>query len=51
MDSSNVPPPLLAGIYQMTALPPAGIAKMDVWIVELRVVSYARLDKSSIAKR
>lgn len=51
MDSSKVPPPLLAGIYQMTSLPQAGIAKMDVWMVELRVVSYARLDKSSIAKR
>lgn len=51
MDSSNRPPPLSAGIYQMTSLPQAGFAKMDVWMVELRVVSYERLGKSSIAKR
>lgn len=51
MDSSNVPPPLSAGIYEMTSLSQTGIAKMDVWMVELRVVSYARLGKSSIAKR
>jgi hypothetical protein len=51
MDASNAPPQLSAGIYQMTPMSQAGIAKMDVWMVELRVVSYTRSDKSSIAKR
>jgi len=42
---------LATGLYQLKQIDAAGIAKMDVWTVELRVVSRPQTGKSSIAKR
>ena len=42
MDASIRPGPLLPGIYQLTPITGSGIAKMDVWTVQLTVLSVAR---------
>ena len=41
MDSSDSPPPLLSGVYRMSSINASGIAKMDAWTVELRVLAYS----------
>ena len=51
MDSSTPLPTVPSGIYQMSFVSRSGVAKMDVWMVELRVISYSELGKTSVAKR
>lgn len=51
MDVSEERSALTAGLYQLKQIDAAGIAKMDVWTVELRVVTRSQTRKSSIAKR
>ncbi|MYM25478.1 hypothetical protein GTP46_22875 [Duganella sp. FT135W] len=51
MDVSNEPFRLVTGLYELTPIAAVGIAKMDVWTVELRVVARAQSVKSAIAKR
>lgn len=51
MDVSNESLGLVTGLYRMTPITEAGIAKMDVWMVELRVVSRSLATTPAIAKR
>lgn len=45
MDESAPATPAMSGVYMLSALPNAGIAKMDAWIVEIRFIS--RVDDES----
>ena len=39
MDASAPPSPVLSGIYRMTPVAVAGVAKMDAWTVEITLLS------------
>ncbi|WP_297836297.1 hypothetical protein [Pseudomonas sp.] len=41
MDASNSLPRLSSGLYRMQSVSQSGLAKMDVWTVELQVLSYS----------
>jgi hypothetical protein len=54
MDASNSEEPVLtppSGIYNMNLIAGSGVAKMDVWTVELRVISRVRHGSVHVAKR
>jgi hypothetical protein len=51
MDVSEERLELATGLYQLKQIDAAGIAKMDVWTVELRVVSRPKPDNHQLQKR
>jgi hypothetical protein len=51
MDSSTSGIPLPSGVYHLSLVTDAGIAKMDVWTVEIRVHACECVPQVAIAKR
>lgn len=51
MDASTPDIPLPSGVYHLSLVSDAGIAKMDVWTVEIRVHACECLPHDVIAKR
>jgi hypothetical protein len=51
MDASNTEIPLPSGVYHLSLVADAGIAKMDVWTVEIRVHACECQSHVEIAKR
>jgi len=51
MDVSNPLPRISSGIYHMKLVAETGVAKMDVWTVELRVLSHSLAKNLTVAKR
>lgn len=51
MDASNPPLPLPSGVYHLSLVTDSGIAKMDVWTVEIRVHACECVSHVEIAKR
>ena len=51
MDVSVQETQLASGIYELRLVTNAGIAKMDVWTVEITVQSCNSLSRADIAKR
>lgn len=51
MDASNPLPPLPSGIYRLSLVTGGGIAKMDVWTVEITVQDCQCVSRVEIAKR
>lgn len=51
MYASNPFPKVSSGIYRMNFVAESGVAKMDVWTVELRVLSYSSAKNIAVAKR
>lgn len=51
MDASNPGMPLPSGVYHLSRVADAGIARMDVWTVEIRVHACECVPHVAIAKR
>lgn len=51
MDVSNPLPPLRSGIYHLSLITDGGVAKMDVWTVEITVHDCQRASPNPVAKR
>jgi hypothetical protein len=51
MDASNSLPMPMPGLYRLNFITDSGIAKMDAWTVELRVISYFPVAATKITKR